>query len=368
MSLLNIKDLTVCFHDQQRLLTAVDRLSFSIEEGAFFALIGESGSGKSVTARSIIGLINGSPGIVEGSIRYRDKELLPGLADYCRVERKNGEIVSLRKNPKWQKKLRKHLRPFRGRQIAMIFQDSLGALDPYFTVEEHLHAVFQRWELCQSEKDARELGEYWLRQVALQDPQTVLKSYPHELSGGMAQRVMIALALCSKPELLIADEPTTALDATVQKEIMRLLQELRERFGLTILFITHNIGLVKSFADDIAVLYGGRLVEKATAMELFGQANLFLHPFTQSLLQPFQSIDRRPFPAPLPTAENGAAERTARACGFYQQCPRRMRKCLHQPPLSRLSDSHEVACWLSHEDLSIEQSLLSTFNLKSEQK
>ncbi len=346
MKLLEVDNLTVCFYQDQRCFTAIDRLSFSIEEGEFFSLIGESGSGKTVTALAILGLLEDAPGIVEGSIRLQERELLPGLAACCRVERSAGAVRAVKKDPRWRRIHRNRVEEVRGKKIALIFQEPLSALDPYFTVGEQLSEVLQRGKLCRGKKEARQLAEHWLEKVALKHPRAALDAYPHELSGGMAQRVMIALALCSEPQLLIADEPTTALDATIQKEIMLLLQDLKERLNLTILFITHDVRLVSAFADRAAVLYRGHLVETGRAMELVGKTNLFIHPFTETLLNPF-GLKREISVSAGAGSPNDSSSPGNSACVYYRGCPTRLPRCREQaPPQFYLNDTHRAACWL----------------------
>lgn len=345
MKLLKVNNLRVYFYENYRFFRALDGISFSIAKGEFFALIGESGSGKTVTALSILGLLENSPGIIGGSIIFEKNNLLDGLQDHCKVVEKNGEIVSVQKELNWLKAHQKRVGKLRGNKIAIIFQEPYSSLDPYYTVGDQITEVLYRWNKFDNDNQARELTEYWLHKVAIKNPKIIFDSYPHELSGGMCQRVMIALALCCEPDLLIADEPTTALDVTIQKEIMLLLQQLRETFNLSVLFITHDITIVRSFADKIAVLYRGRLVESGTSDELQNKSEI--HPFTESLLFPIAKMKKGDTTLREQSSFILAKFQPDHGCIFYSECIPRLRKCKeNNPPKFSLSQSHRVYCWL----------------------
>jgi oligopeptide/dipeptide ABC transporter ATP-binding protein len=260
--LLELRGLRTWFETPRGTVKVLDGLDLCVEAGKTLGLVGESGSGKSVTAYSILRLVRPPGRVVAGEVLFEGRELL-GLPE-------------------------KQMRRVRGREIGMIFQDPRSFLDPVTRVGRLLTEIIRTHEPLaggQAKERAREL----LRSVGLPAPDRVMRAYPHELSGGMAQRTMIALALASSPKLLIADEPTTALDVTIQIQIVRLLADLRERLGLTILLITHNLSLVAEICDDIAVMYAGQIVELAPATEIFERPR---HPYTVGLLKAQPTLAR----------------------------------------------------------------------------
>ena len=253
-SLLAVKDLSIAFHQGGRTTLAVDRISFVLNKGETLAIVGESGSGKSVSALSIPGLLPPSASHPSGSILFKGQELL-GLSEA-------------------------NLRQVRGRDITMVFQEPMTSLNPLHTVEKQIAEIL-RLHQGLSENQARGRVVDLLGQVGIHDPASRLASYPHQLSGGQRQRVMIAMALANNPDLLIADEPTTALDVTVQAQILRLLKELQARLGMAILFITHDLGIVRRFADRVAVMSQGQIVEQGETAEVFAKPQ---HAYTKRLL------------------------------------------------------------------------------------
>ena len=256
MPLLEIEGLAVGFETEAGYLQAVDGVSLEIKEGKTLGLVGESGSGKSVTASSILRLVPDPPGkITAGSIRLEGRDIL--------------------------KMRREDLPEIRGNEVAMIFQDPMTSLNPVFTVEKQLGEVL-RLRFGMDRKAARVRAIEMLDVVGIADPDDRLGSYPHELSGGMKQRVMIAMALLSKPKLLIADEPTTALDVTIQAQILHLIRELQRESGTSVLFITHDMGVIAQMCDEVAVMYAGRIVEEGDVRDVFERS---LHPYTKGLLR-----------------------------------------------------------------------------------
>lgn len=261
MSLLEVNNLHTYFETRRGTVKAVNGVTFSLEEGKTLGIVGESGSGKSQTAMSILQLFQKNQRIVEGSI-YFDGE----------------EISALSK---------KEMLKIRGNEISMIFQEPMTSLNPVFTVKYQLTEALllhQELDKAQAAARAREL----LEQVKIPNPDRVLKQYPHQLSGGMSQRVMIAMALACNPKLLIADEPTTALDVIIQAEILKLMNELKEKYNTSILFITHDLGVISQMADDVIVMYGGKIVESAPIREIFKNAK---HPYTKRLIAAFLKTD-----------------------------------------------------------------------------
>ncbi|OGP99125.1 MAG: peptide ABC transporter ATP-binding protein, partial [Deltaproteobacteria bacterium RBG_16_55_12] len=253
--LIRTKDLRTSFFTPDGEVKAVDGVSFEIEEGKTLGLVGESGCGKSVTALSILRLVPFPPGrVVGGEILYRGRDLL----------KLNGE----------------EMRKIRGNEISMIFQEPMTSLNPVFTIGNQIGEAI-RLHQGLGKKETREKTIEMLRLVKIADPETRVDDYPHQLSGGMRQRVMIAMALSCNPSLLIADEPTTALDVTIQAQILELMKELKDRLGMSLLLITHDLGVVAEQADEVAIMYAGKIVEQATAKALFNRP---LHPYTVGLL------------------------------------------------------------------------------------
>ena len=306
MALLEIENLSVGFDTEDGLVRAVDGVSFHVDAGRTLGLVGESGCGKTVTASAILRLVPCPPGrILGGAIRFNGEDILKMDSD--------------------------SLLKIRGNEISMIFQDPMTSLNPVFTVEKQMNEVLTlRFGL--DREAARARSAEMLRTVGIADPESRLGSYPHELSGGMKQRVMIAMALLCEPKLLIADEPTTALDVTIQAQILRLIQELQSRTGTAVLFITHNMGVVAEVCDEVAVMYAGRVVEQGDVFQIFERSR---HPYTKGLLRsiPKKGVSRK---AELPTIEGVVPSllHPPPGCRFADRCWHR----------SELSASDQVRC------------------------
>ncbi len=281
--LLSVMDLRTYFSTPDGLVKAVDGVGFSLEKGKTLCLLGESGSGKSVTAMSLIGLVDSVPGIVGGEIVFDGTNLLEGLSRICSIRENNGRLVIRKNTAAWRKMQRRNLAGIRGKRIALIFQDPVSSLDPLYTVGTHLAESIRLRQPGLSNDVLRTRAIDWLGRVKIAAPHEVIDAYPFQLSGGMAQRVMIAVSLAGAPDLLIADEPTTALDATIQLDILRLLKSLQRELGLSILFITHDIGIGAHFADNIAVMYRGKIVQSCSREEIFLDVE-GRHPYTAKLM------------------------------------------------------------------------------------
>jgi oligopeptide/dipeptide ABC transporter ATP-binding protein len=318
-TLLSVEGLSTCFFVEDGLAKAVQNVSFSVKKGKTFALVGESGCGKSVTALSIMRLVPRPPGeIVSGSIFLRGRNLL--------------ELNE------------KQMRSVRGNRIAMIFQEPMTSLNPVFTVGNQIIEAIrlhQKKNASQARADAIET----LRKVGIADPQRRIDEYPHQMSGGMRQRVMIAMAVSCRPQLLIADEPTTALDVTIQAQILDLLDELQQQVGMSILLITHDLGIVAERADEVAVMYASRIVEQAQAKNLFEEP---LHPYTKGLLK---SLPRLGYEGQrLSTIEGVVPDplHFPQGCKFHPRCPlgRDDKRCRSQEPeLREVQHGRCAACW-----------------------
>jgi len=318
--LLSVRDLRVEFRTEDGVVRAVDGVSFDLERGRTLGLVGESGSGKSVTNLALLRLVPDPPGrIAGGSIRLAGTDLL------ALTERE--------------------MRGVRGKRIAMIFQDPMTSLNPYLRVARQLTEVLELHERCSS-GEARRRSIEMLERVGIPEASRRIDDYPHQFSGGMRQRVMIAMALLCKPEVLIADEPTTALDVTIQAQILDLIRDLRDEFGTAVVLITHDLGVVAGLADDVAVMYAGHIVEHAPTKALFAAPQ---HPYTLGLMRCIPRLDRdeerlTPIPGRPPDLVH-----LGEGCPFEPRCTFVMERCAHERPelLERGVDqaSHTAACW-----------------------
>ncbi|HMM79330.1 MAG TPA: ABC transporter ATP-binding protein [Pyrinomonadaceae bacterium] len=322
--LLEITDLKTQFSTRAGLVRAVDGVSFSIDRGELLGLVGESGCGKSITALSIMRLISPPGQIVGGSISFKGEELLSAPLT--------------------------RLRELRGNDIAMIFQDPMTSLNPVYSVGDQI-AEALRLHRGLSRKDARVAAIEAMREVAIPAPETRVDDYPHQLSGGMRQRIMIAMALACDPELLIADEPTTALDVTIQAQILELLNELRRTRDLAVLLITHDLGVVAEVADRVCVMYTGKIVEEAGVDEIFAAPK---HPYTQGLLKSVPKLSSGGQRAEkLSTIEGTVPTPTELppGCHFAPRCPFKMAECEEGTiPFFTVGDA-KVRCLLYDEQL-----------------
>jgi len=316
-ALLEVRDLRTHFAVEGGEFRAVDGVSFALEPGRTLGLVGESGCGKSVTALSIMGLVPQPPGrVAGGEIRFDGANLL--------------ELSAA------------EMRALRGNRISMIFQEPMSSLNPAFTVGEQI----VEGVLCHramSRAAAKELAIAMLRRVRIPSPESRFDDHPHRLSGGMRQRVMIAMALACKPKLLIADEPTTALDVTIQAQILDLMRALRAETGTAIILITHDLGVIAELADEVAVMYSGRIVERAAVDRLFAEPQ---HPYTIGLLGSIPKLHREQ--ARLAAIEGQVPNPLVAlpGCRFEPRCPFAVDECHRaEPPLGALARGHEAACW-----------------------
>ena len=318
---ISVEDLRTVFHTQDGMVHAVNGVSFSLKPGELLGIVGESGSGKSVTVMSLLKLLPMPPAeIVSGSVHFGGQNLL---------ELDLGQ-----------------LRELRGGDIGFIFQDPMTSLNPVFTVGFQIIEPL-RIHMGLNKKQARERAIELLQLVGIPSAEQRLKDYPHQFSGGMRQRVMIAIALACDPKLLIADEATTALDVTVQAQIIELIKELREKLGMAIIWITHDLGVVAGIADHVAVMYGGQIVEYAPVEELYENPR---HPYTRALLETLPNhgedgdAEKRLLSIP---GQAPSLTKPLSSCPFAPRCASRFDKCLEEnPPLFELRQTHKSACWL----------------------
>ncbi len=320
--LMEVKDLITRFYTQEGIVYAVNGISYTLNEGETLGVVGESGSGKSVHALSIMGLLPVPPGKVEGGeVIFQGRDLL--------------------------KLPRDEMRLVRGAEIAMVFQDPMTSLNPVLTIGTQItEALKLHLGMGNAQADTR--AAELLDMVGIPDARKRLKSYPHQFSGGMRQRVMIAMALSCNPKLLIADEPTTALDVTIQAQIIELVKQLRDEFGMAIIWITHDLGVVAGLADTVQVMYAGKIVERGPVKEVFADTR---HPYTLGLLRSLPRLDQSSH-IKLIQIEGVPPDLrvTPKGCPFAPRCPYKLDKCwTDEPPLDSVRDArpgHTMACWV----------------------
>ena len=318
--LIEVKNLSVKFPGKNYDTYAVNDISFDIYENETVGLVGESGSGKSVTAKSILNLLKGVAKY-EGEILYNGTDLL--------------------------KANNKTLRSIRGNEISMIFQDPMTSLNPLFTIKKQMERLIKRHNPKLSNDEIRKITIKYLDMVGIPDAKNRMTSYPHEFSGGMKQRVLIAMALCLDPKLIIADEPTTALDVTIQAQILALLNHINKENSQSTLLITHDLGVVANTCDRVIVLYGGIIMEEAPIKELFENAQ---NPYTQGLLASLPKLGSKERLVPIPGNPPHLIENPL-GCPFSERCPKRGEICRNQrPPEVKVSENHRVFCHMVEEE------------------
>lgn len=318
--ILEVKRLKTYFYTEEGVVPAVDGLDFTLREGETLAIVGESGCGKSVTSLSILGLIKMPPGrILDGEILYQGRDL--------------------------RKVTEKEMRQIRGNEISMIFQEPMTSLNPVFTVGHQIMESLKYHQHC-SKQEARQKAIEMLKLVGIPDPEKNVDNYPHQISGGMRQRVMIAMALACNPKILIADEPTTALDVTIQAQILRLLRSLQEQMNTAIILITHDLGIVAQTAENVMVMYGGQAVEYSDARSIFRNP---LHPYTIGLLKSIPKLNEDQdslynIPGSIPSPKE-----FPKGCRFSPRCEDCMEICREKmPELTATEDGRLVRCWKYH--------------------
>ena len=318
--LLEVDDLHTFFKTKKGIVKAVNGVSYRVEPGKTLGIVGESGSGKSVSAMSILKLLDGNGYIDSGTITFKGKNLAE-----CTI------------NDMYQ---------IRGNEISVIFQEPMTSLNPVYTIEKQLNEVYLTHQKI-TKKEASEKSLEMLKAVKIPNPESVMKQFPHQLSGGMRQRVMIAMALACEPSLLIADEPTTALDVTIQAQILKLMNELKKEKGTSILFITHDLGVINQMADEVAVMYCGQVVEMCKARTIFAKETTCSHPYTEGLMTSIPRLDT-PVGARLEAIPRAVPHplNLPKGCKFAPRCKYATEKCMNEEPKLELAeDNHLIRCF-----------------------
>ncbi len=361
--LLKIEDLRTYFYSRakQAFIRSVDGVSLEIAKGETLGVVGESGSGKSITALSVMGLISGGPGVISGKIGFKtgdiQKNLLNELDGYVTVTRKDNRVMQVTKNEAgWERNSDHIMDRIRGKEIAMIFQNPKSSLNPFTPVGRQITEAIELHTAIKSEQEAKEKALSWLERVRIDSPRLRFDNYPYGLSGGMCQRAMIAMALACEPSLLIADEPTTGLDATIQSKIVDLLAELKSELGITTMLISHDISIISRLADSIAVMYGGTVFEYGPAKEILSAWFTSKHPYTSALLASIPTELNMKEKGYLQAIEGDVLDtiNIPAGCRFAGRCSRitdKIReKCERQEPdLREIVPGHKVRCWLYYE-------------------
>lgn len=339
--LIEIKDLEVCFKTYGGEVQAVRGVSFCIDEGECVGIVGESGCGKSVTAKALLKLIPTPPGrIKNGSIIFENKD----ISSYTK----------------------KQMRAIRGAEISMIFQDPMTSLNPTMTIARQIGEVIKKHQRMEKSRVYERILEI-MKLVGIPNPEKRVKQYPHEFSGGMRQRVMIAIAMACNPKLLIADEPTTALDVTIQAQILDLMKELQTKFNTSIMLITHDLGVVANMAQRVLVFYAGKIVESGSCEDIFRDPR---HPYTLGLLKSMPRVDSESKEM-LASIEGAPPDlfKPPEGCSFAPRCEYAMKICtMAEPPVIEINAAHGAACWLQHEKIPKSKQLLKVREVNHDKK
>ncbi len=358
--ILKIEDLRTYFYSRSRqaFIRSVDGVSLEIAKGETLGLVGESGSGKSITALSVMGLISAGPGVISGKIGFRStrsqQDLLRDLEDFVKLTMRDGRIMDVRKDVVgWERNTERAMKKLRGKEIAMIFQNPKSCLNPFTPVGKQITEAIQLHTSAKAEPAARERALTWLDRVKMDSPRLRFDNYPYGLSGGMCQRAMIAMALACEPSLLIADEPTTGLDATIQSKIVDLLAELKSELGVTTLLISHDISMISRLSDRVAVMYGGTVCDYGPARSILSTGLESKHPYTLALLASIPSAKNIKEKGYLQAIEGDVLDtiNIPKGCRFYSRCNRATEKirekcASHEPDLREIGSGHKVRCWL----------------------
>ncbi|HEY6012284.1 MAG TPA: ABC transporter ATP-binding protein [Nitrospirota bacterium] len=358
--LLSIQDLRTYFYSKskQAFIRSVDGVSLAVRKGETLGVVGESGSGKSITALSIMGLVTDGPGVITGTITFTKngagKNLLEGLERRVTIVKRDDRIMDVRKDVEaWERDADTVMKGIRGREIAMIFQNPKSSLNPFMSVGTQITEAIRIHRSSKREDEAKERAIAWLDRVKIDSPRLRFDNYPNDLSGGMCQRAMIAMALACEPALLIADEPTTGLDATIQSKIVDLLAELKAELGITTMLISHDISVISRLSDSVAVMYGGTVVEYGPAGDILSAQFESKHPYTAALLGSIPSLRNMQEKGFLHAIEGDVLDtiNIPEGCRFSSRCNRKTdaikERCeRNEPDLREIAAGHKVRCWL----------------------
>jgi oligopeptide/dipeptide ABC transporter ATP-binding protein len=360
---LTFEDLRTYFFSagKQAFIRSVDGVSLSVNRGETLGIVGESGSGKSVTTLSFLGLVSAAPGVISGSAQFRyngmSVNLLDSLDRYVSVTEEKGRIVEVAKDHTgWEKHIDVLMKPIRGREISVIFQNPKLSLNPFMTIGDQITETVLLNTGITGRQEAAEKARYWLERVRIDSPRLRFHNHPFGLSGGMCQRAMIAMALAAEPSLLIADEPTTGLDATIQSKIVDLLDELKSTLGVTTMLISHDINVINRLADNVAVMYGGTVLEYGPARRTLSPEFPDKHPYTIALLRSIPDERHIQEKSYLSAIEGDVLDtiNIPVGCRFFARCGMKtadiIEKCeKHEPDLREISPGHRARCWLYFE-------------------
>lgn len=357
---LKIENLHTYFYSRskQAFIRSVDGVNLEIEKGETLGVVGESGSGKSVTAMSVMGLITAEPGVITGKIGLKTdrvkKNLLQDMTDFVKIGTMAGKMMDVRKNNRqWQKHVDRIMHGVRGKEISMIFQNPKLSMNPFTTIGRQIRESILLNTAINSRSEARQRALYWLERVKIDSPRLRYNNNPYGLSGGMCQRAMIAMALSSEPSLLIADEPTTGLDATIQSKIVELLAEIKSEVGVTTMLISHDIDVIKALSNRVAVMYGGTVLEHGPSDAILTGDDSGRHPYTAALLDSIPDEREIREKAYLRAIKGEVLDtiNLPEGCRFFPRCNRvtagiRDQCEHHEPGLKTISPEHMVRCWL----------------------
>jgi len=358
--ILKIEDLRTYFysHSKQAFIRSVDGVSLEIAKGETLGVVGESGSGKTITALSILGLLSARPGVISGKIGFQSdrirRNLLQDLGDFVKLTARDGKIMEVSKDAAgWERNAERIMSQVRGREIAMTFQNPKSSFNPFTSVGKQITEAIRLHTSIKTEQEAEECALTWLDRVKIDSPRLRFDNYPYGLSGGMCQRAMIAMALASEPSFLIADEPTTGLDATIQSKIVDLLVELKSELGITAMLISHDISIISRLSDRVAVMYGGTVFEYGPTKDILSTVFESKHPYTSALLASIPSAKNIREKGYLQAIEGDVLDtiNIPGGCRFYSRCNRMTEKIRErcrgrEPDLRETEPGHKVRCWL----------------------
>lgn len=362
-AVLQIEDLRTYFYSRSKraFIRSVDGVDLRVNRGETLGIVGESGSGKSVSSLSVMGLVSGEPGVISGRIGFKTngirKNLLQDIEEYVSLGMGGGRVMEVRKDDAgWRKNVDRLMEKVRGREIAMIFQNPKVSMNPFMTVGRQITESVMLNTGRKNPKEARERALYWLEQVKMDSPRLRFHNHPYGLSGGMCQRAMIAMALSAEPSLLIADEPTTGLDATIQSKIVDLLAELKSTVGVTSVLISHDINVVSRLSDYVAVMYGGTVLEYGPAGDTLSGGFEQKHPYTAALLESIPGERHIREKGALRAIEGDVLDtvNVPEGCRFFARCDRvtegTREMCeRREPDLKEVAPGHRVRCWRYHD-------------------